>query len=88
MRRISLTTALHDGKTPRQARVIAEAAMLADAARHADSPDGAPLGTSSGCRLRTLDGLGTRGLVELAQELGQSPVVAAARQGSVAASRE
>ncbi|MFF0188729.1 MAB_1171c family putative transporter [Streptomyces sp. NPDC005244] len=88
VRRISLATALHEGKTPREARVIAEAAMLADAARHVDSPDGAPLGASRDCRLRTLDGLGTRGLVELAQELGQSPVVAAARQGSVAASRE
>ncbi|MFG2311511.1 MAB_1171c family putative transporter [Streptomyces sp. NPDC048566] len=88
VRRISLETALEDGKTPRQARVIAEAAMLAVAARQPGGPEGTPLPRSGTSRLRTIDALGTRGLVELAQALGQSPVVAAARHGSTAASRQ
>ncbi|MGW1142934.1 MAB_1171c family putative transporter [Streptomyces zhihengii] len=88
VRQISLETALEEGQSPRQARDIAEAAMLADAARHAHSPEDAPFPETGTCRLQTIDALGTRGLVELAQALGQSPVVAAARQGSVTVVRE
>ncbi|MEW1568606.1 MAB_1171c family putative transporter [Streptomyces sp. NPDC093509] len=88
VRQISLESALEEGKTSHQAHVIAEAAMLADAARHADAPEDVPFPEYGTCRLQTIDALGTRGLVELAQALGQSPLVAAAREGSTAASRE
>ncbi|MFE2536877.1 MAB_1171c family putative transporter [Streptomyces sp. NPDC059371] len=86
---VALTRALSEGHPPCEARVIAEAAMLAEAARHADAPeDEAPLAEPGGCRLRTVDANGgTRGLLDLAQAL-QSPVVAAARLGSVPASRD
>ncbi|MET9407448.1 MAB_1171c family putative transporter [Streptomyces sp. NPDC002935] len=88
VRRTSLATALDEGLPPRQARVVAEAAMLADAARQAAAPDDHQLKEPSTYRLHATDALGTTGLVELAQALGQSPVVAAARQGSVTASRD
>ncbi|MCT9009508.1 MAB_1171c family putative transporter [Streptomyces rhizosphaerihabitans] len=88
VRRISLATALGEGNTPSQARVIAEAAMLADAARQAAAPVDHELKEPSTYRLHATDAVGTTELVELAQALGQSPVVAAARRGSVTASHD
>ncbi|MFF2364227.1 MAB_1171c family putative transporter [Streptomyces sp. NPDC058122] len=88
VRRISLATALDEGKTPGQAHVIAEAAMLADAARQAAAPAGRRFKEPSTYRLHATGSVVTTGLVELAQALGQSPVVAAARRGSVAASHD
>ncbi|MGW3662011.1 MAB_1171c family putative transporter [Streptomyces sp. NPDC005141] len=88
VRRISLATALDAGLSPSQARVVAEAAMLADAARQADTPDDDQLKEPSDYRLHATNALGTTGLVELAQAMGQSPLVAAARQGSVTAFRD
>ncbi|MET8855517.1 MAB_1171c family putative transporter [Streptomyces sp. NPDC004579] len=83
--RASLERALGEGHSPDEARVIAEAAMLADAARHADPQDETAL--TGSCRLHTVETHGTRGLLDLAHAL-QSPVVAAARQGSLATSRD
>ncbi|MFF4536900.1 MAB_1171c family putative transporter [Streptomyces aureus] len=88
VRRISLATALDEGKTPSQARVIAEAAMLADAARQGAGPVDRPLKEPTGYRLHATGAVVTTGLVELAQALGQSPVVAAARRGAAAASHD
>ncbi|MCX5001225.1 hypothetical protein OHB05_01090 [Streptomyces sp. NBC_00638] len=88
VRRISLATALDEGLSPSQARVIAEAAMLADAARQADTPADSQFKEPSDYRLHATSALGTTGLLELAQAMGQSPVVAAARQGSVTAFRD
>jgi hypothetical protein len=88
VRQISLTRALSSGTSPRQAQVIAEAAMLADAARHAAATYDQPVNKPSTYRLHATDAPGASGLVELAQALGQSPLVAAARQGTVKATRD
>ncbi|MFE3263655.1 MAB_1171c family putative transporter [Streptomyces sp. NPDC059215] len=88
VRQISLTTALGSGSSPRQAEVIAEAAMLADAARHATVTDDHPDTTPSTYRLHATSAPGASGLIELAQALGQSPLVTAAREGTVKATRD
>ncbi|MGC4982163.1 MAB_1171c family putative transporter [Streptomyces sp. DT193] len=88
VRQISLATALDEGNSPSQARVIAEAAMLADAARQAAAPADRRFNEPSTYSLHATGAVVTTGLVELAQALGQSPVVAAARRGSVTASHD
>ncbi|MEV6532788.1 MAB_1171c family putative transporter [Streptomyces sp. NPDC051639] len=88
VRQISLNTALGDGNSPRQAQVIAEAAMLADAARLATASNDQPDKEPSTYRLHATDAPGASGLVELARALGQSPIVTAAREGAVKATRD
>ncbi|MET9122244.1 MAB_1171c family putative transporter [Streptomyces sp. NPDC004528] len=88
VRQDSLQSALVGGASPRQAKVIAEAAMLADAARHATVTDDQPDQTPSTYRLHATTAPGASGLVELAQALGQSPVVSAAREGTAGATHD
>lgn len=80
VRQESLKTALGDGISPRQAEVIAEAAMLADAARHAAVSEDQPVQTPSTYRLHATEAPGASGLVELAQALGRSPLATAANK--------
>jgi uncharacterized membrane protein YidH (DUF202 family) len=87
-RQISLKTALGDGNSPTQVRVPAEAAILADAARHAAVPEDHHINEHSTYRLHVTDAPGARGLVEPTQTLGQSRVVTAAREGSVKATHD
>ncbi|MER5696122.1 MAB_1171c family putative transporter [Streptomyces mirabilis] len=88
VRQVSLETALGDGNSPHQAQVIAEAAMLADAARQATVPQDHHIKDPSSYRLQATAAPGASGLVALAQALGQSPVVTAAREGSVKATHD
>lgn len=62
--------------------------MLADAARQAAAPADRRFNEPSTYSLHATGAVVTTGLVELAQALGQSPVVAAARRGSVTASHD
>ncbi|MBR8641500.1 hypothetical protein KEF29_24695 [Streptomyces tuirus] len=68
VRERALSAALGDGRSAHQARVTAEAAMLAAAARRAASRE-EPLGTPSTYRLHAMEVSGADGLVELAQAL-------------------
>ncbi|MEU6809648.1 MAB_1171c family putative transporter [Streptomyces sp. NPDC046831] len=74
--------ALRRGRTAHQARIAAEAAMLADAARRAAARE-APLDTPSGYRLHATEVPGADGLVELAEALAGTTDVTAARSGAV-----
>ncbi|MGV9252646.1 MAB_1171c family putative transporter [Streptomyces sp. NPDC003697] len=74
--------ALRHGRTAHQARIAAEAAMLADAARRAAARE-TPLDPSSGYRLHATEVPGAGGLVELAQALADTTDVTAARSGAV-----
>ncbi|MYR41085.1 DUF6545 domain-containing protein, partial [Streptomyces sp. SID5910] len=76
--------ALRAGRSAHQARLAAEAAMLADAARRAAARE-APLDTPSTYRLHATEVPGPGGLVELARTLAGSPAGEAAREGTVRA---
>ncbi|MER5756567.1 MAB_1171c family putative transporter [Streptomyces sp. NPDC002088] len=87
VRERALDSALRAGRSPHRARVAAEAAMLAAAARHATAR-ARPLDTPSGYRLHATQVSTTSGLaelVELAQEFTESSRVGAAREGTVTA---
>ncbi|NEC27468.1 hypothetical protein G3I20_13060 [Streptomyces sp. SID8111] len=71
--------ALAAGSTPHRARLIAEAAMLTEAARRAAARAEPPVGSGT-YRLHATEVSGTGGLVELAQELTRPP---AAPDGTV-----
>ncbi|MGW4275871.1 MAB_1171c family putative transporter [Streptomyces seoulensis] len=68
VREQALAAARDEGRGAHQARITAEAAMLADAARRAAARQ-EPLRTPSGYRLHATEVSGTGGLVELAQAL-------------------
>ncbi|CAL9448637.1 hypothetical protein SUDANB176_02394 [Streptomyces sp. enrichment culture] len=70
-------TALSAGRSPHEARLAAEAAMLADAARRAAAREEPPE-TAGTYRLHATEVSGTGGLVELAQALGRPPAGTAA----------
>ncbi len=76
--------ALRAGRSAHQARLAAEAAMLADAARRAAARE-APLEAPSTHRLHATEVCGTSGLVELAEALAASPAANAVREGTVRA---
>ncbi|MBD0417666.1 hypothetical protein H0H10_00425 [Streptomyces sp. TRM S81-3] len=76
--------ALRAGRTAHQARLAAEAAMLADAARRAAAREG-PLDTPSCHRLHATEVSGTGGLVELAEALARTPAADAVGEGTVRA---
>lgn len=78
--------ALRAGRGAHQARLAAEAAMLADAARRAAARE-APLPVPSTYRLHATEVSGTSGLVELAQALAESAPVTGACDGTVKAPR-
>jgi hypothetical protein len=82
VREAAYGTALRGGAGPREASTVAEAAMLADAARRAAARQEPP-GLPSSYRLRATRTSGTDALVELARALTHSPVVAAVRDGTV-----
>ncbi|MER6623425.1 MAB_1171c family putative transporter [Streptomyces sp. NPDC000931] len=75
-------TALRAGRSPHEARLAAEAAMLADAARRAAAREEPPE-TAGTYRLHATEVSGTGGLVELAQALHRPP---AARAGAAPSS--
>ncbi|MFF9483783.1 MAB_1171c family putative transporter [Streptomyces sp. NPDC014676] len=70
-------TALRAGRSPHEARLAAEAAMLADAARRAAARE-EPHETAGTYRLHATEVSGTGGLVELAQALHRPPAAHAA----------
>jgi hypothetical protein len=76
--------ALRAGRGAHQARLVAEAAMLTDAARRAAACQ-APLDTPSSYRLHATEVSGTGGLVELAQALARSADPDAICEGTVRA---
>ncbi|MFF4830240.1 MAB_1171c family putative transporter [Streptomyces sp. NPDC001315] len=87
VRERALDSALRAGRSPDRARVVAEAAMLASAARHA-AARARPLDAPSGYRLHATKVSTTNGLaelVELAQEFTESFRVGAAREDTVTA---
>jgi hypothetical protein len=84
VRQTALSAALGDGRSPHEARVAAEAAMLAAAAHRAAARE-APLTTPSTYRLHATEVSGAGGLVELAQALGRTPPGDTAREGTVRA---
>jgi uncharacterized membrane protein len=77
--------ALRAGRFAHEARLAAEAVMLADAARRAAARE-EPLDSPSTYRLHATEVSGTSGLVELAQALALSPAATAVREGTVKAS--
>ncbi|MFI9818888.1 MAB_1171c family putative transporter [Streptomyces sp. NPDC052013] len=74
--------ALRTGRSPHEARLAAEAAMLADAARRAAAREQPPE-TGRSYRLYATEVSGTSGLVELAQALDRLPPAPAAPEGAV-----
>ncbi|WP_030419719.1 MAB_1171c family putative transporter [Streptomyces sp. SCSIO 75703] len=76
--------ALRAGRTARQARLAAEAAMLTDAARRAAAHEEPPADPST-YRLHATQVSGPGALVELARTLGRAPAGAPAREGTVRA---
>ncbi|MEU7472901.1 MAB_1171c family putative transporter [Streptomyces sp. NPDC044984] len=74
-------TALRAGRSPHEARLAAEAAMLADAARRAAAREDPPE-TAGTYRLHATEVSGTDGLVELAQALHRPPSATAAPDGA------
>ncbi|MDT6981957.1 MAB_1171c family putative transporter [Streptomyces lusitanus] len=77
--------ALRAGQPPHQARLAAEAAMLADAARRAAAREEPPESAGS-YRLHATEVSGTGGLVELAQALHPRPARTSARDGAAPSS--
>ncbi|MGZ3098962.1 MAB_1171c family putative transporter [Streptomyces sp. H72] len=73
--------ALRGGRTPHEARLAAEAAMLADAARRARTREEPPESAGS-YRLHATEVSGPSGLVELAQALVRPPAGALAPDGA------
>ncbi|QOV38560.1 hypothetical protein IM697_09375 [Streptomyces ferrugineus] len=84
VRERALSAALAEGRSAHQARVAAEAAMLAAAARRAAAHE-EPLRTPSTGRLHATEVSGAGGLVELAQALGGSDAAGTMREGTVKA---
>ncbi|AIR98238.1 MAB_1171c family putative transporter [Streptomyces glaucescens] len=84
VRRTALSAALDSGRTPHEARVTAEAAMLDAAARRAAARQ-APLPAPSGHRLHATEVSGPGALVELAQALARTPAANTAGEGTVKA---
>lgn len=82
VRERALAAARRAGRTPHDARIAAEAAMLAAAARRAAARE-EPLPTPSGYRLHATEVSGTSGLVELAQALVRPPAGTPVRGGTV-----
>ncbi|MFI8945448.1 MAB_1171c family putative transporter [Streptomyces sp. NPDC053750] len=78
-------SALRAGRSPHQARLAAEAAMLTDAARRAAAREEPP-GTTGTYRLHATEVSGPGGLVELAQALNRPPAQAAAPDGTAPSS--
>lgn len=78
----ALDAALRAGCSAHEARVAAEAAMVADAAGRAADRD-EPQATPSTYRLYATEVSGTGGLVELAQALARSTHAGAVREGTV-----
>ncbi|MEY7980841.1 hypothetical protein AB8O53_31570, partial [Streptomyces pilosus] len=77
--------ALRAGRSPHGARLTAEAAMVADAARRAAAGEEPP--ESAGTyRLHATEVLGTGGLVELAQALHRSSAPDSTPDGAVPSS--
>ncbi|MET9368577.1 MAB_1171c family putative transporter [Streptomyces griseoflavus] len=77
--------ALHAGRSPHEARLAAEAAMVADAARRAAAGEEPP--ESAGTyRLHATEVLGTGGLVELAQALHRPSAPVSAPDGAAPSS--
>lgn len=74
--------ALRTGRSPHEARLAAEAAMLADAARRAAAREEPPEAPGS-YRLHATEVSGTSGLVELAQALDRLSPAPAAPDGAV-----
>ncbi|MFI2639998.1 MAB_1171c family putative transporter [Streptomyces sp. NPDC018610] len=72
VRERALAAARSAGRSAHEARIAAEAAMLADAARRAAARE-EPLRAPSGYRLHATEVSGTGGLVELARELVRPP---------------
>ncbi|MFI1163200.1 MAB_1171c family putative transporter [Streptomyces sp. NPDC020801] len=82
VRERALAAARSSGRTAHEARIAAEAAMLADAARRAAARE-EPLPAPSGYRLHATEVSGTGGLVELAQALLHTPAETGVREGTV-----
>ncbi|GAA0923601.1 MAB_1171c family putative transporter [Streptomyces thermoalcalitolerans] len=82
VRERALAAALRAGRTAHEARIAAEAAMLADAARRAAARE-EPLAVPSGHRLHATEVSGTSGLVELAQALVRSSAENTAPEGTL-----
>ncbi|MGW0130979.1 MAB_1171c family putative transporter [Streptomyces sp. NPDC003299] len=80
----ALDEALRAGRGAHQARIEAEAAMLAAATRRAAAHE-PPLDAPSPYRLHATEVPGTSGLVELARALSRSPLGAGGRAGTVRA---
>ena len=84
VRERALDAALREGRPAHEARVAAEAAMVADAARRA-ADRREPQATPSTYRLYATEVSGTGGLVELAGALTRSTHEGAVREGTVKA---
>ncbi|MDH6627186.1 hypothetical protein M2271_005010 [Streptomyces sp. LBL] len=84
VREQALEAALRAGRDPHEARLTAEAAMVADATHRAAARQ-APLATPSTYRLYATEVPGTGGLVELAQALARSIHSTAVREATVKA---
>ncbi|MEU2876157.1 MAB_1171c family putative transporter [Streptomyces sp. NPDC007070] len=82
VREQALAAALDAGCGAHEARIAAEAAMLADAARRAAAREEPPR-AASGYRLHATEVSGTCGLVELAEALARPPAGAAVPDKSV-----
>ncbi|MFR9798261.1 MAB_1171c family putative transporter [Streptomyces sp. MS06] len=84
VRERALGDALGAGRPAHEARIAAEAVMLADAARRAAAQE-PPLAAPSRHRLHATEVPGTGGLVELATALARSPLAATDPDGTVSA---
>ncbi|MEV0633938.1 MAB_1171c family putative transporter [Streptomyces sp. NPDC050619] len=84
VRERALEAARREGRSAHEARVAAEAAMVADAARRAADRE-APQATASTYRLHATEGCGTGGLLELAQAITGSARVDAVPGSTVRA---
>ncbi|MFF3489365.1 MAB_1171c family putative transporter [Streptomyces sp. NPDC002701] len=87
VRRAAFDTARANSHDVKQARVIAEAAMVADAAQHAAGGRQGSPEERSDYHLHATQTPGTSGLLKLAEALQHSPVVSAARHASLTSSR-
>ncbi|KUO22433.1 MAB_1171c family putative transporter [Streptomyces dysideae] len=84
IRERAYAAAVGAGRTPHEARVAAEAAMLDAAACRAAARE-EPLDRPSAYRLHATEVSGTGGLVELAQALARTPAADTVREGTVRA---
>ncbi|MEU6353809.1 MAB_1171c family putative transporter [Streptomyces sp. NPDC047072] len=84
VRERALAAARGEGRSPHEARIVSEAAMLTAAARRAAARE-QPVETPSTHRLHATEISGAAGLVELARVLGRTPAVDTVREGTVRA---